>query len=150
MSSPDTGGTRRAGTYAKFLDAELVICFKQRPKPNMVGNMIVIGDVVGKNVVLVDDIIDTAGTITKAADLIMEQGAASVRAMCTHPVLSGKAYDKIEKSALTEVIVTDTLPLRQESSKIKVLTTADLIANVIDSVVNCESISSHFKFTTLQ
>ena len=150
MSSPDTGGTRRAGTYAKFLDAELVICFKQRPKPNMVGNMIVIGDVEGKNVVLVDDIIDTAGTITKAADLIMEQGAASVRAMCTHPVLSGKAYDKIEKSALTEVIVTDTLPLRQESSKIKVLTTADLIANVIDSVVNCESISSHFKFTTLQ
>ncbi len=116
----------------------------------MVGNMIVIGDVEGKNVVLVDDIIDTAGTITKAADLIMEQGAASVRAMCTHPVLSGKAYDKIEKSALTEVIVTDTLPLRQESSKIKVLTTADLIANVIDSVVNCESISSHFKFTTLQ
>jgi ribose-phosphate pyrophosphokinase len=150
MSSPDTGGTRRAGTYAKFLDAELVICFKQRPKPNMVGNMIVIGDVEGKNVVLVDDIIDTAGTITKAADLIMEQGAASVRALCTHPVLSGKAYDKIEKSALTEVIVTDTLPLRQESSKIKVLTTADLIANVIDSVVNCESISSHFKFTTLQ
>ncbi|MEI6852309.1 MAG: ribose-phosphate pyrophosphokinase [Bacteroidota bacterium] len=150
MSSPDTGGTRRAGTYAKFLDAELVICFKQRPKPNMVGNMIVIGDVEGKNVVLVDDIIDTAGTITKAADLIMEQGAASVRAMCTHPVLSGKAYDKIEKSALTEVIVTDTLPLRQESSKIKVLTTADLIANVIDSVVNCESISSDFKFTTLQ
>jgi ribose-phosphate pyrophosphokinase len=150
MSSPDTGGTRRAGTYAKFLDAELVICFKQRPKPNMVGNMIVIGDVAGKNVVLVDDIIDTAGTITKAADLIMEQGAASVRAMCTHAVLSGKAYDKIEKSALSEVIVTDTLPLRQESSKIKVLTTADLIANVIDSVVNCESISSHFKFTTLQ
>jgi ribose-phosphate pyrophosphokinase len=150
MSSPDTGGTRRAGTYAKFLDAELVICFKQRPKPNMVGNMIVIGDVVGKNVVLVDDIIDTAGTITKAADLIMEQGAASVRAMCTHPVLSGKAYDKIEKSALCEVIVTDTLPLRQESSKIKVLTTADIIADVINSVVNCESISSHFKFTTLQ
>jgi ribose-phosphate pyrophosphokinase len=150
MSSPDTGGTRRAGTYAKFLDAELVICFKQRPKPNMVGNMIIIGDVSGKNVVLVDDIIDTAGTITKAADLIMEQGAASVRAMCTHAVLSGKAYEKIEKSALSEVIVTDTLPLRQESSKIKVLTTADLIANVIDSVVNCESISSHFKFTTLQ
>jgi ribose-phosphate pyrophosphokinase len=150
MSSPDTGGTRRAGTYAKFLDAELVICFKQRPKPKMVGNMIVIGDVVGKNVVLVDDIIDTAGTITKAADLIMDQGAASVRAMCTHPVLSGKAYEKIEKSALCEVIVTDTLPLKHESNKIKVLTTADLIANVIDSVVNCESISSHFKFTTLQ
>jgi ribose-phosphate pyrophosphokinase len=148
MSSPDTGGTRRAGTYAKFLDAELVICFKQRPKPNQVGNMIVIGDVVGKNVVLVDDIIDTAGTITKAADLIMEQGAASVRAMCTHAVLSGSAYSKIEKSSLSEVIVTDTIPLKHESSKIKVLTTADIIADVINSVVNNESISSHFKFTT--
>ncbi len=150
MSSPDTGGTRRAGTYAKFLDAELVICFKQRPKPNMVGNMIVIGDVAGKNVVLVDDIIDTAGTITKAADLIKEQGAASVRALCTHAVLSDKAYDKIEKSALCEVITTDTIPLKHASNKIKVLTTADLFADVIDSVVNCESISSHFKFTTLQ
>ncbi len=150
ISSPDTGGTRRAGTYAKFLDAELVVCFKQRPKPNMIGNMILIGDVQGKNVVLVDDIIDTAGTITKAAGLIMDQGAASVRAMCTHAVLSGSAYEKIEKSALCEVLVTDTLPLRKESSKIRVLSTANLFADVITSVVNCESISSHFKFTTLQ
>lgn len=150
MSSPDTGGARRAGTYAKFLDADLVVCFKQRPKPNQVGNMVVIGDVQDKNVVLVDDIIDTAGTITKAANLIKEMGANSVRAMCTHPILSGDAYERIEKSSLDEVIVTDTIPLKQQCSKIKVLSTADLFADVIKSVVLCESISSHFKFTTLQ
>lgn len=150
MSSPDTGGTRRAGTYAKFMDAELVICFKQRPKPNQVGNMVVIGDVENKNVVLVDDIIDTAGTMCRAADLMKEKGAASVRAMCTHPILSGNAIDKIEKSALTELIVTDTLPQKRDSEKIKVLTTANLFADVIERVVNYSSISSHFKFTSLQ
>ncbi|MCK9612366.1 MAG: ribose-phosphate pyrophosphokinase [Bacteroidales bacterium] len=153
MSSPDTGGTRRAGTYAKYLDADLVICFKQRPKPNQIGNMVVIGDVENKNVILVDDIIDTAGTITKAADLIKSKGAASVRAMCTHPVFSDKACEKIEKSALTEVIVTDTIPLNERAiqcEKINVLSTANLFADVINSVINCESISSHFKFTSLQ
>ncbi len=153
MSSPDTGGTRRAGTYAKFLDAELVICFKQRSKPNQIGNMVVIGDVKDKNVVLVDDIIDTAGTIAKAADLIMENGAASVRALCTHPILSGNACEKIKKSALKELIVTDTLPLKEECQKcekIKVLSTANLFADVINSVINCESISTHFQFTSLQ
>ncbi len=153
MSSPDTGGTRRAGVYAKYLDADLVICFKQRSKPNQIGNMVVIGDVRDKNVILVDDIIDTAGTITKAANLIKEQGAASVRAMCTHPVLSANACEKIEKSAMTELIVSDTIPLNEECkklSKIKVLSTANLFADVINSVVNCESISSHFKFTSLQ
>lgn len=149
MSSPDTGGTRRAGTYAKFLDADLVICYKQRAKANQISNMAVIGDVVGRNVVLVDDIIDTGGTICKAADLIMEKGAASVRAMATHPVLSGNAIDKIEKSALCEVIVTDTLPLRRESAKIKVLSTAGLFADVIDKVINFESISTHFKFSAM-
>jgi ribose-phosphate pyrophosphokinase len=150
MSSPDTGGARRAGTYAKFLDADLVVCFKQRPKPNQIGNMVVIGDVQNRNVVLVDDIIDTAGTITKAANLIKEMGATSVRAICTHPILSGDAYERIEKSSLDEVIVTDTIPLKQQCSKIKVLSTAALFADVIKSVVLCESISSHFKFTTLQ
>ncbi len=149
MSSPDTGGTRRAGTYAKFLDADLVICYKQRAKANQISNMAVIGEVAGKNVVLVDDIIDTGGTICKAADLIMEKGAASVRAMATHPVLSGHAIDKIEKSALSEVIVTDTLPLKKESPKIKVLSTAGLFADVIDKVVNFESISTHFKFSAM-
>lgn len=150
MSSPDTGGARRAGAYAKYLEAELVICYKQRPKPNQVGNMIILGDVRDKNVVLVDDIVDTAGTITKAANLIKENGAASVRAMCTHPILSGNAYEKIQNSALTELIVTDTLPLKEKCEKIRVLSTANLFADVIHSVVNCESISSHFKFTALQ
>jgi ribose-phosphate pyrophosphokinase len=115
--------------------------------------MVVIGDVRDKNVILVDDIVDTAGTITKAANLIKEQGAASVRAMCTHPVLSANACEKIEKSAMTELIVSDTIPLNEECkklSKIKVLSTANLFADVINSVVNCESISSHFKFTSLQ
>jgi ribose-phosphate pyrophosphokinase len=149
MSSPDTGGTRRAGTYAKFLEADLVICYKTRPKPNQVSNMSVIGDVAGRNVVLVDDIIDTAGTICKAADLIMEKGATTVRAMCTHPVLSGKALEKIEKSALTEVVVTDTIPLKRECAKVRVLSTADVFADVIKNVVNCGSISSHFKFTSM-
>ena len=153
MSSPDTGGTRRAGTYAKFLEADLVICFKQRSKPNQVGNMVVIGDVKDKNVVLVDDIIDTAGTITKAADLIMGQGAASVRAMCTHAVLSANACKKVQESALMELIVTDTIPLNEDcrkNKKIKVLSTANLFADVINSVINCESISSHFQFTSMQ
>lgn len=150
MSSPDTGGTRRAGTYAKFLDADLVICYKQRSKPNQISNMAVIGEVAGRNVVLVDDIIDTAGTICKAANLIMEKGALSVRALATHPVLSGNAIEKIEQSALTEVVVTDTLPLKRESPKIKVLSTASLFADVIEKVVNFESISSHFKFTSMQ
>jgi ribose-phosphate pyrophosphokinase len=150
MSSPDTGGTRRAGTYAKFIEAELVICFKQRAKPNQIANMVVIGDVEGKNVVLVDDIIDTAGTMCRAADLMMEKGAASVRAVCTHPILSGSAIERIERSAISELIVTDTIPLRQVCSKIKVLSTASLFASVIDRVVKCESISSHFKFTSLQ
>ena len=150
MSSPDTGGTRRAGTYAKFLEADLVICYKQRAKPIQVSNMAVIGEVAGRNVVLVDDIIDTAGTICKAADLIMEKGAASVRALCTHPVLSGNAIDKIERSALTEVVVTDTIPLKRLSEKIRVLSTADLFADVIKNVVHYGSISQHFKFTSLQ
>jgi ribose-phosphate pyrophosphokinase len=149
MSSPDTGGTRRAGTYAKFLDADLVIGFKQRPKPNMVGNMVLIGEVEGKNIVIVDDIIDTGGTIVKAANLMKEKGAASVRAMCTHAILSGNAIQKIEDSALTELIVTDTIPLKRPSEKIKVLSTADLFASVIDKVVSCESISHHFKFQAI-
>ncbi len=149
MSSPDTGGTRRAGTYAKFLDADLVICYKQRSKPNQISNMAVIGEVAGRNVVLVDDIIDTAGTICKAADLIKEKGATSVRAVCTHPVLSGNAIERIEKSSLTEIVVTDTIPLKRESPKVKVLSTASLFANVIERVVSNESISSHFKFTSM-
>ena len=149
MASPDTGGTRRAGAYAKFLNSDLVICYKQRTKANVVGRMVLIGDVKDKDVILVDDIIDTGGTITKAAEMMIENGARSVRGLCTHPILSGKAYEKIEKSAFTELIVSDTIPLKQECSKIKVLTTAKLFADVIKRVNNHESISSHFEFTTI-
>jgi len=144
MASPDTGGTRRAASYAKALNTGFVICYKQRAKPNVIEQMELIGDVKGKDVVLVDDIIDTAGTITKAADLIMDNGASSVRAFCTHPIFSGSAYDRLRKSKLSEVIVTDTVPLKQTLDKIKILTTADLFAEVIRRVQNFESISTMF------
>ncbi len=147
IASPDTGGTRRAASYSKFLNTDFVICYKQRAKPNEIGNMVIIGDVKGRDVVLVDDIIDTAGTITLAADLLMQKGAKSVRAICTHPILSGNAYQNIENSAITELITTDTIPLKKSSPKIKVLTTARLFADVIDKITRFESISSHFNFT---
>jgi len=146
MASPDTGGTRRAASYAKALGTGFVICYKQRAKPNVIEQMQLIGDVKGKDVVLVDDIIDTAGTITKAAALIKANGANSVRAFCTHPIFSGSAYDKINNSVFDEVIVTDTVPLRQHSDKIKVLSTAELMSEVITRVQNFESISSLFKY----
>lgn len=144
MASPDTGGTRRAASYAKALNTGFVICYKQRAKPNVVEQMQLIGDVTNKDVILVDDIIDTAGTITKAANLIMEMGANSVRAFCTHPIFSGSAYEKITNSAFNEVIVTDTIPLKQDCDKITILSTADLFAEVILRVQNYESISSLF------
>jgi ribose-phosphate pyrophosphokinase len=144
MAAPDTGGTKRANSYAKYLDCDLAICYKQREKANEVAAMTVIGNVKGKDVVIVDDMIDTAGTLTKAAQMMMEHGAKSVRAVCTHAVLSGPAHDRIEKSVLTELIVTDTIPLARPNSKIKVLTVADLFSTVIDSVLNHESISKNF------
>lgn len=147
FASPDTGGTRRAAAYAKFLDTDFVICYKQRAKANVVQNMALIGDVKGKDIILVDDIIDTAGTITKAAHLMMDNGAASVRAFCTHPIFSGNAYEKIDKSPFCEVYVSDTIPIdERKSDKIKVLSTAELFAEVIERVQSYESISSLFKF----
>ena len=146
FASPDTGGTRRAGSYAKFFHTNFVICYKHRSKPNEVAKMRLVGDVKGKDVVLLDDIVDTGGTLCKAAEIIMQQGASSVRAMVTHPLLSGKAYENIESSALTELAVTDTIPLHQESQKIKVLSTADLFAEVIRRLKRKESISSLFQF----
>ncbi|HMM11480.1 MAG TPA: ribose-phosphate pyrophosphokinase [Bacteroidales bacterium] len=145
FASPDTGGTRRAASYAKMMDCGFVICYKQRAKPNVVEDMALIGDVKGKDVILLDDIIDTAGSITKAGELIMQEGANSVRAFCSHPLLSGDAYERLENSPFVEVIVTDTIPLRKHSNKIKVLTTAHLLAEVIRRVENYESISSLFK-----
>jgi ribose-phosphate pyrophosphokinase len=149
MASPDTGGTRRAGAYAKFLNSELVICYKQRIKHNEVDRMTLIGDVKGKDVVLVDDIIDTAGSITKAAEMVLDKGASSVRAICTHPVFSGQAYQRIEDSVFEEVIVSDTIPLKKPCKKVTVLTSAKLFADVIQRVHNHESISTHFEFSTI-
>ena len=145
IASPDMGGSYRARTFAKYFNAEVVICDKQRKRANEIESMSIIGDVTGQDIVLIDDICDTAGTLAKAASLIMEKGANSVRAVCSHAVLSGKAYETIENSALAELIVTDTIPLKQESSKIKVLSTADLFAKAISNVNEHGSISDLFK-----
>ena len=144
MAAPDTGGTKRANAYAKYLNSEMAICYKQRKKANVIQNMTVIGDVEGRDVVLVDDIIDTAGTLCTAADMMMDKGATSVRAVCTHAILSGKAFERLEKSRIKELIVTDTIPLKQQHPKIKVVSSSELFADVIKKLVSHESISSHF------
>ncbi len=146
MASPDTGGTRRAATYAKIMNTDFVICYKQRSKPNEITKMALVGDVEGRDIVLVDDIIDTAGSMTKAAQLMVDNGANSVRAFCTHPVFSGEAYNRIEASPFTEIVVADTIPMQKESEKITVLSTAKLFADVIGRVESNQSISSLFKF----
>ena len=144
LAAPDAGGAKRANSYAKKLDTGLAICHKQRKKANEIAEMTVIGDVSGKDVILVDDMCDTAGTLTTAADLFIQKGALSVRAFCTHAVLSGPAIERIENSMLTELIVTDTIPLKQQSSKIRVVSVDSLFADVIRRLVNNQSISSHF------
>tara|TARA_Y100000588_G_scaffold167766_1_gene181613 strand:- start:463 stop:1404 length:942 start_codon:yes stop_codon:yes gene_type:complete len=144
IASPDMGGSKRAYAYAKALNCDVVVCYKQRKKANVISHMELIGDVIDKNVVLIDDMVDTAGTLATAGDLITERGAKSVRAVCTHAVLSGNAYEKIEKSKLLELIVTDTVPKIKLNSKIKVLSCADLFADVMHNVHNNESISSKF------
>ena len=144
MASPDMGGTKRANAYAKYLDGGVVVCYKQRKKANVISDMFLIGEVEGKDVIIVDDMVDTAGTLTKAADLMMDNGAASVRAMTTHAILSGEAYERIENSKLTELIVTDTIPLKRQSDKIKVLSVADLFADIMKKVTSHESISEAF------
>ncbi len=144
IASPDMGGSYRARSFAKFFNAEVVICDKRRKRANEIESMTLIGDVTGQDIVLIDDICDTAGTLAKAAALIMERGARSVRAVCTHPVLSGKAYETIENSVLTELIVTDTIPLKHKSDKIKVLSTAELFAKAIENVNEHGSISQLF------
>ena len=144
IAAPDMGGTKRANAYSRFLNCEMVICYKQRKKANYVGEVTVIGDVKGKNVVIVDDMVDTAGTLTMTANMMMEQGAKSITATATHPVLSGPAYERIEDSPLSEVVVTDSIPIRKESSKIKVVSIAEVFADVINKVYNYQSISSSF------
>ncbi|MFT4699126.1 MAG: ribose-phosphate pyrophosphokinase [Flavobacteriaceae bacterium] len=144
IASPDMGGSKRAYAYSKFLESDVVICYKQREKANIISHMELIGDVEGKHVILVDDMVDTAGTLTKAADLMMERGALSVRAICTHALLSGNAYERIENSQLKELIVSDSIPTKKDSPKIKVLSCAPLFAEVMMSVNGNKSISSKF------
>ena len=144
IASPDMGGSKRAYTYSKALESDVVICYKQRERANEVTHMELIGEVQGKNVVLVDDMVDTAGTLTKAADLMVERGALSVRAITTHGLLSGNAYERIENSKLTELIITDSISKEHTSSKIKVLSCAELFADVMHRVHTNTSISSKF------
>jgi ribose-phosphate pyrophosphokinase len=144
IASPDMGGSKRAYAYSKFLSSDVVICFKQREKANIISHMELIGNVEGKNVILVDDMVDTAGTLTKAADLMKERGAISVRAICTHALLSGNAYEKIEGSQLEELIVTDSIPAKVSHPKVKVLSCAPLFAEVMKNVHFNQSISSKF------
>ena len=144
VASPDMGGSKRAYAYSKFLESDVVICYKQRAKANVITSMELIGDVNGKNVVLVDDMVDTAGTLTKAADLMMERGAQSVRAICTHALLSGDAVKKIENSKLEELIISDTIPSKKECNKIKILSCSKIFAETMYNVHHNKSISKNY------
>jgi len=144
FASPDVGGIKRARSFAKFFGADLAVCDKYRKEANKIDSMRLIGEVEGKDVILIDDLVDTAGTICKAAALLKEKGASTVRAICTHPVLSGNAYENIDNSVLEELVVSDTIPLKQKSPKIKVLTVSDLFAKAIRKIHDHESISSLF------
>lgn len=144
FASPDVGGIKRARYFAKYFDADLAVCDKHRKEANKIESMRLIGEVDGKDVILVDDLVDTAGTICKAAAVLKENGAKSVRAVCTHPVLSGKAYENITQSVLEEIVVTDTIPLKENISKIKVITVSTLFAKAIRKIHDRESISSLF------
>ncbi len=144
IASPDMGGSKRAYAYSKFLESDVVICYKQRKAANVIDTMELIGEVKGRNVILVDDMVDTGGTLAKAADLMMEKGAISVRAICTHAILSGKAFEKIDNSQLTELIVTDSIPLKGSSEKVRVVSCAPLFAEVMQMVQRNNSISGTF------
>ena len=145
IASPDMGGSKRANAYAKIMDCGVVICYKERKKANVIGDMKVLGDVKGKDVVIIDDMVDTAGTLTKAADLMITNGASSVRAYCTHGVLSKDAYQKLDNSNITELVITNTIPKEHKSIKVREISVADFFASTIKSVVNNESISATWK-----
>lgn len=144
IATPDVGGSKRAASYAKYLDCPMVLCNKSRKKANEVASMQIIGDVKGMNVVLVDDIVDTAGTITKAADLIMESGAQSVRAIASHCIMSGPADERVEASALKEIIFTDSIPYHGKCEKVKQISVSKMLAETIRRVMDNESISSQY------
>ena len=145
IASPDMGGSKRANVYAKLLDCGVVICYKERKKANEIGEMKVLGDVIGKDVVIIDDMVDTAGTLTKAANLMIEIGATSVRAYCTHGVLSGDAYNRLETSEITELVITDTIPRNHNCVKVREISVAHFLAQTIKSVVANKSISSNWR-----
>ena len=144
VASPDTGGTKKAKYLSGHLNTEMVICYKHRVEANKIDEMLLIGDVKGKNVIIVDDLADTCNTICKAADLMMEKGALSVRAVITHPVMSGDAYNNIETSKITELVVTDTIPLKQNCDKIKILSVDKLLSIAIENIVDNRSLSKLF------
>ena len=144
IASPDVGGSKRANTYAKYLGCPLVLCNKTRARANVVATMQIIGEVEGKNVVIIDDMVDTAGTITKAADLMKASGAKTVRACASHCVMSGPASERVQNSALEEIVFTDSIPYTQRCAKVKQLSVADLFAETIRRVINNESISSQY------
>ena len=144
IASPDMGGSKRAYAYSKFLDADVVICYKQRSKGNIITHMELIGDVTGKNVVLIDDMVDTAGTLAKAADLMIEKGAISVIAICTHALLSGDAYEKIEKSKLKKLITSDSIEIKKESKNVEHLTCSKIFAEAMYNVHHNKSIDELF------
>ncbi len=144
IATPDVGGSKRASSYAKYLEVPLVLCHKTRNRPNEVAEMKIIGEVKDKNVVLIDDMVDTAGTLSKAANLMMENGAKSVRAFASHCVMSGSATERVENSALTEIYFTDSIPYNKESSKVKILSIAEMFADTIQRVYDNRSISSQY------
>ena len=145
VASPDMGGSKRANAYAKMLKAGVVICYKERKKANVIGEMQVLGNVTGKDVVIIDDMVDTAGTLTKAADLMIENGATSVRAYCTHGILSGSAYERLDSSNIEELVITNTIPKTHNSKKVREVSVAPFFAQTINSVVKNESISAKWK-----
>ena len=144
IATPDVGGSKRASTYSKYLDVPLVLCHKTREKANVVASMQIIGDVKGKNVILIDDMVDTAGTITKAADIMKEAGARSVRAIATHCVMSGPASERVQNSMLEELVFTDSIPYSNRCAKVRQLSIADMFAETIHRVMTNESISSQY------
>lgn len=146
IASPDVGGAKRANSYAKYFDVPLVLCHKTRAKANVVETMTVIGDVTNKNVILIDDIVDTAGTITKAADLLLANGAKSVRALASHPVMSDPATERVKESGLEEIIFTDSIPYGKDNPKATILPVAKLFADTIRRIHNNQSISSQYLF----
>ena len=144
IASPDIGGSKRANVYAKHLNCEMVICYKKRKKANVIDSMKIIGDIKNKNVILIDDMMDTGGTICKASEMMIASGAKSVRAICSHAILSGNAHENIANSSLNELVVTNSLPLQKINKKIKVLDVSNLFAQTIKNVCTNESISSQF------